>query len=530
MAVDIKAHGTVGCAYYVAREERLCCMDDVKIGGLEVVDRREWIENDVLLQNVADRTSKTRDSTDDTPKFASHRADELFTTGKQDWISSGWRLESTTALEVLRANQRSDEAPHTPYQVEIRPPQEFSYEGAKSKLVGVDTLFQQEDYDIQFLVPGAPSAPEEVNSADLDSTDRQGKLLRLSSWIDFTSEVSVGCLGAVIACIQRKRSSEHLPNDDTAQYSYRVTSIEMFSPRGTMFINTDALSSLQIFSPESHPNAFNQGPGTQGSKENLSVYGLFQHLARTPQGKVRLRQCFLRPSIDQDEINDRLDFVGVLVRPDNTIPLQKLSKSMSKIKNVRTTMIHLHKGVNGGSKGASAFKSGVWATLLAFAYHTIDILDTLGEVLGDLPMRSKAFDTMNRFDLHAVGKMIHDVVDLESSIEQHRTVVKYGVSDELDNVRRVYDGMDDLLSRTASAIVRTLPPDLKINLNVIYFPQLGFHITVPIDPDTGQAVYNGDEDSWEKMFTTQNQVYLKDSRMQEMDETIGDIWGTICGE
>jgi DNA mismatch repair protein MSH5 len=38
MAIDMKEHGTVGCAYYVAREERLFCMEDVVHGGTDTVE------------------------------------------------------------------------------------------------------------------------------------------------------------------------------------------------------------------------------------------------------------------------------------------------------------------------------------------------------------------------------------------------------------------------------------------------------------------------------------------------------------
>lgn len=40
MAVDMRDKGTVGCCYYVAREEKLYMMDDVKYGGIEVIDAR----------------------------------------------------------------------------------------------------------------------------------------------------------------------------------------------------------------------------------------------------------------------------------------------------------------------------------------------------------------------------------------------------------------------------------------------------------------------------------------------------------
>lgn len=41
MAVDLRERGTVGCCYYVAREEKLYFMEDVKHGGLDVIDTRK---------------------------------------------------------------------------------------------------------------------------------------------------------------------------------------------------------------------------------------------------------------------------------------------------------------------------------------------------------------------------------------------------------------------------------------------------------------------------------------------------------
>ena len=214
------------------------------------------------------------------------------------------------------------------------------------------------------------------------------------------------------------------------------------------------------------------------------------------------------------------------------IPLEKLSKSMSKIKNMRITTTLLRKGINGGNQKYGGFKSGVWASLLEFAYHTIDIRNTLLEITGgeNLPLLAKAIDVLDVQKLQRIGKAVHDVVDLESSIEQHRTVVKRGINDRLDEIKDVYDSMDDLLSKTAAQIIETLPADLEPHLNVIYFPQLGYHITVPINAETGQPVYNGGDRPWERMFTTQNQVYFKDDRMRDMDEQLGDLWAMMCGQ
>ena len=296
------------------------------------------------------------------------------------------------------------------------------------------------------------------------------------------------------------------------------------------FINADTLTALQIIQPEAHPNASNQGPGTSGSKESLSVFGLFQHNARTPQGKARLRQLFFRPLLDLAEINMRLDFSALFSRPDNQPILRKLGKSFSKIKNMRNVMTMLHKGVEGDSGKFGSFKSGVWSSLLEFCYHAIDVVEGVGEVFGSeqLPLCAQAVDVLDRFQLQRIGKMVHDVVDLENSIEQHRTVVKRGMHNDLDIIKDAYDGMDEMLSQIAMDIARATPPEIDTPINVVYFPQLGYHITVPLDEATGAAMWSGENNEWERMFATNMQVYFKNAHMRQMDEQLGDLWAHIC--
>ncbi len=130
-------------------------------------------------------------------------------------------------------------------------------------------------------------------------------------------------------------------------------------------MNADTLASLQILQSESHPQSHNQGPtkASSGWKEGLSVYGLFHHLACTAQGKYNLRQYFLRPSLDVGIINERLDTASVFLRPDNSGPLNMLVKSLGQIKNMKTVMIHLRKGISNGMSKGGGIKSGVWSSL-----------------------------------------------------------------------------------------------------------------------------------------------------------------------
>lgn len=121
-------------------------------------------------------------------------------------------------------------------------------------------------------------------------------------------------------------------------------------------------------------------------------------------------------------------------------------------------------------------------------------------------------------------------VDFERSDEEGRTVVRVRVSDELDEQRRLYDGIDSLLSHTAREIATTIPEGLPLDLNVVYLPQIGFLITMPMDPETGRSMWEGTEDDvWEKMFSSETNVYYKNRNMHEMDIEIGDVWNDICG-
>jgi DNA mismatch repair protein MSH5 len=122
----------------------------------------------------------------------------------------------------------------------------------------------------------------------------------------------------------------------------------------------------------------------------------------------------------------------------------------------------------------------------------------------------QVFEKFEGFHLAQVGRRISETVDLEKSAEQGRTVILPAVDEELDHLKRTLDGLDSLLNQVAAKLSEKMPSDLRASLNVIYFPQIGFLVTVPVDPDNGDAVYAGSFDSvWEQMFTTELRITSK---------------------
>lgn len=150
-----------------------------------------------------------------------------------------------------------------------------------------------------------------------------------------------------------------------------------------MFINADALVSLQILSSESHPNRINQA--SEGSKsnfkENLSVYGLFHILAHTIQGKIRLRQMFLRPSIDLDLIYERQRTIATFLRPENSADVSGICKILRKVKNIKSCLLQLKKGANLAG-GRNPAERSTYAALQAFSAYMLELREALCRLQG----------------------------------------------------------------------------------------------------------------------------------------------------
>jgi DNA mismatch repair protein MSH5 len=173
MAIDMKDRGTVGCAYYVAREEKLCMMEDMKMAGLDLVD---------LLKLHAQPTIV----------LISTRSDE--------------RLEEHLNKEA-RGIDRGEEASRSPcsllctwltnrelddvfgsYILDSRPSSEFSYEAARNKLTKLE-LNAGEAPNIRIANPGDGFAGDAYTQ--YGGVGRQGRLVRLAGCVDVDSKLTV---------------------------------------------------------------------------------------------------------------------------------------------------------------------------------------------------------------------------------------------------------------------------------------------------------------------------------------------------
>jgi DNA mismatch repair protein MSH5 len=157
MAVDMTPRGTVGCCYYVARDEKLFFMEDIQFGDADVVDALRLFINPTVV---------------------------LVSTKIDDTVIDRFDPEAKGSGSTSVGNDQF----RLPFLLEVRPPSEFYYNAARSKLVNLH-LGEDNGTRVSFNVPGELGVNNHVEEDNV--AGQQGQLLRLAGWIDIESRTTV---------------------------------------------------------------------------------------------------------------------------------------------------------------------------------------------------------------------------------------------------------------------------------------------------------------------------------------------------
>ncbi|CAG8440083.1 18808_t:CDS:10 [Acaulospora morrowiae] len=396
-------------------------------------------------------------------------------------------VSSRADESFIQILQSQDDTNTVQCEVEIRPGVEFVHASAKTKLCSIRLGSQQSE------------------------ANRQDIYLQLSSIVNMESVETVCCAGALISYISRGNST--IDGLQDSHQFMEVLGIEQFSLSQFMHVNGDTLCSLQIFEDESHPNMHMQAR----SKEGLSLFGILNN-TRTSTGKQLLKQWFLRPTLDLSILDERFHTIECFLQPYNLDVSDQLISSLKHIKNIPKII--------GRMKGKLNVKD--WQSLLQFAFYCLKIRNLVKELRfdDDIKIFTRIKEEFIVTDLKDLGSYINDVIDFDESVKENRIVIKPHVDEELDHMKRTYDGLDDFLSEVAREISAIIPTEFASTLNVIYFPQLGYLITVPLKPEW-KVEKDFQIDGLYYQFSTATTVYYKNDRMRELDEYLGDIHGLI---
>lgn len=127
-----------------------------------------------------------------------------------------------------------------------------------------------------------------------------------------------------------------------------------------------------------------------------------------------------------------------------------------------------------------------------------------------------------------IVKTLEKVFDVEESENQGRFVVKHGIDPDLDEKKRMHDGLPEMMMEIAQTEIHQLPDCIR-TCSMVYMPQVGYLLAV----DPWSTFDEEDKASMELpdlkfMFVSNGQVHYKSAKCYEIDQTIGDTATHIC--
>ncbi|KAG7088348.1 hypothetical protein E1B28_012352 [Marasmius oreades] len=323
--------------------------------------------------------------------------------------------------------------------------------------------------------------------------------------------VKMASVGALLDHLVRERAMSF---DDEGIHGLDIRSIETLALSEVMQLNADALFSLQIFEDERHASIH-----SEKTKEGLSLAGML-NTTSTTLGRSLMRMWLLRPSLSLSVINARHDAVACFMRPENVTSANVLKNHLKGLRNLPRMLTLLRSG---------RAKLGAWQGLIKFTVCCALLRETLGDLheAAGLHVVRKLNSSLDIASFRDVGTRINEIIDWEESIEAQRVCVRPHIDEELDNRKHVYHGIASVLSKVAEQISQTVPEDYATTLNVVYFPQLGFLICVPLREEWQSEEDIKTMNGWTFQFSSESQVYFKSQEMHDMDSHIGDLHSLI---